>query len=41
MADRLKRAGFWITGIPMDKLTKEKLGEWLEEVCEIWELQGE
>jgi len=21
----------------MDKLTKEKLGKWLEEVCEIWE----
>lgn len=37
MADRLESAGFWVTRIPMDKLTKEKLGVWMEEVCEIWE----
>ena len=37
MVGRLESAGFWVTRIPMDKLTEEKLGEWLEDVHEIWE----
>ncbi len=37
MVDRLEKAGFWVTRIPMDKLTKEKLDAWVEEVREIWE----
>ncbi len=37
MVGRLESAGFWVTRVPMDKLTKEKLDEWLEEVREIWE----
>lgn len=37
MADRLESAGFWVTRVPMDKLTKEKLDDWLEEVREIWQ----
>jgi CheY-like chemotaxis protein len=33
----LERAGFCVTRIPMDQLTKDKLLEWVDEVREIWE----
>jgi hypothetical protein len=36
MAERLDRAGFWVTRISMDSLTKNKFIEWVEEAQEIW-----
>ena len=37
MTTRLHKAGFSVIQIPMDKLTREILSEWLEEAREIWE----
>lgn len=37
MAERLERAGFYVTRIPMSELSLEKFQEWLEEVRLLWE----
>lgn len=42
MTNRLKEAGFSVTQIPMERLTHNKLMEWLDEARSIWqELQNE
>jgi hypothetical protein len=41
MVSKLERAGFLVTRIPMDELSKERLRIWLNEVREIWEDQLE
>lgn len=41
MVKKLEVAGFWVTRIPMDQLTKEEFLEWVEDAREIWEDQEE
>lgn len=37
MADRLSKAGFYVTRMPMYQLTERIFKELLEEVIELWE----
>jgi CheY-like chemotaxis protein len=37
MVRELEKKGFSVTRIPMNSMTEENLGEWLEEVRESWE----
>jgi CheY-like chemotaxis protein len=37
MAWRLQQAGFDVTKIPMDRLTKDVFNRWIEDVQEAWE----
>jgi len=37
MVSKLTKAGFSVTRVQMDQLTKEWLREWLEDACELWE----
>ena len=36
MVRRLEEAGFWVTRIPMQKLTPQDFDEWITEAKEIW-----
>ncbi len=36
MEERLNRAGFWVTRIPMDRLTKEAFCDWVADVEHLW-----
>lgn len=37
ITEKLERAGFYVTRIPMSELTFEKFQQWLEEVYLLWE----
>ncbi|GKT09120.1 hypothetical protein [Desulforhabdus sp. TSK] len=34
---KLEKRGFWVTHIPFHDLSRQRLREWLGEVCENWE----
>lgn len=36
MAERLDRAGFWVTRVPFSDITEDRFREWVEDVREDW-----
>lgn len=36
MASRLDRAGFWVTQIPSNELTRDRLRQWLDDARDLW-----
>ena len=41
MAARLDRAGFWVTRVPMDRLSEAKFLQWVADVQDLWAERSE